>query len=83
LKAAQLKLVAYIWKTLHVIEILPVYDHFANVLLKMQRGVVEEKNRYLMLSVNKDLNYRNQFSPKYSNILSILCRVDGGWVNNR
>jgi hypothetical protein len=83
LKAAQLKLVANIWKTLDVIEILPLYDHIENVQFKMQRGVVEEKNRYLMLSVNKDLNYSNQLSPKYSNIFSILCRVEGGCVANR
>jgi hypothetical protein len=75
--------VANIWKTLDVIEILPVYDHIENVQFKMQRGVVEVKNRYLMLSVNKDLNYSNQLSPENSNLLSILCRVDGGWVDNR
>jgi len=52
-----------------------VLDHIAILRFRVLREVDDLKNRYLMLSVNSDFNYRNQLLPENSNVLSTLVET--------
>jgi hypothetical protein len=59
-----------------------VHDHFAIVRFKVLKQVVEVKNRYVMLSVNRTFNYSNQLPPENSSVFVHTCgqRMENVWT---